>query len=331
MSDYKGISVFAEVKDDRLSATTGELLACGRSLADELQQELGAIIAGRDIAGLAQAAIAAGADKAYVMESPLLEAYTTDAYVKALGKAAEEIKPAVLLISQTAVGRDLAPALAFRLETAVTTDCIELAVDPDSGKLLQTRPVYGSNALAVFTTDCYPQIATVRPKVYSPLAPDNNRQGEIIEIDAGLQAADIRTKIVEQVPQAKEGVRLDDAVVVVVGGRGIGSAEGFSQLEELALLFRGAVGATRPPCDNGWVADSAQIGLTGKIIAPDIYLAVALSGSSQHISGCSGAKNIIAVNKDAEANIFNFARFGIVGDWKKVMPAFTTRIKELLG
>ncbi len=330
MSDYKDIVIVAEVKNGSLSAAAHELLSCGRGLADDLQEELCAIIAGKDITGLAQDVIAAGADKVYVMESPLLEHYQTDAYVKALSQAIEEIKPNILLISQTAEGRGLAPALAFKMGTAVTTDCVELAIDPDSRKLLQTRPVYGSNAMAVFTTDCHPQIAAVRPKVYSPLEADDSRQGEVINIEAGLQECDIRTKIIEQVPQAREGVRLEDAETVVAGGRGIGSAEDFKQLEELAALLNGAVGATRPPCDNGWVADSAQIGLTGKIIAPEIYLAVALSGSSQHISGCSGAKNIIAINKDAEANIFNFARFGIIGDWKKIIPPFNARIKELL-
>jgi len=331
LSDYKGVAIFAEIKDSRLSSAARELLSCGRSLADDLQQELGAIIAGNNIDGPAQEAVAAGADKVYIIESPLLEPYQADACVNVLSKAVETIKPDILLISQTAIGRDLAPALAFKLGTAVTTDCIELAIDPDSKKLLQTRPVYGGNAMAVFATDCYPQIAAIRPKVYQPLEADTSKQGKIIHLDAGLQAEDIRTKIIEQVKQAREGIRLEDAAVVVAGGRGIGSIEGFRQIEELAILFRGATGATRPPCDNGWVADSAQIGLTGKIIAPELYLAIALSGSSQHISGCSGAKNIIAVNKDAEANIFNFARFGIIGDWKKVIPAFNARVKELLG
>jgi electron transfer flavoprotein alpha subunit len=331
LPEYKGIAVFAEIKDGRLSATTRELLGCGRSLADDLQEELIAVIAGDGIAELAQDAIAAGADRVYIIESPLLKDYSTDAYSKALVKALKEMMPCALLIGQTASGRELAPALAFRLGTAATTDCIELAIDPDSRKLLQTRPVYGGNAMAIFTSESYPQIAAIRPKVYSALEPDKSRQGEIINIDAGLDESDIRTRIVDRISQVKEGVRLEDAALIVAGGRGIGSDEGFKQLEELAVLLKAAVGATRPPCDNGWVSDSAQIGLTGKIIAPELYFAVALSGSSQHISGCSGSRNIIAVNKDAEANIFNFARFGIVGDWKKVIPAFTARIKELLA
>jgi len=165
----------------------------------------------------------------------------------------------------------------------------------------------------------------------SPLEPNASRQGEIINIDAGLDPQAIRTKVLEKVVEEVEGIKLEDAEVVVAGGRGIGSAEGFKQLEELARLMKGAIGASRPPCDNGWVPDTAQIGLTGKIVAPELYIAVALSGSSQHMSGCSGSKNIIAINKDSEANIFREARFGVVGDWKKVIPAFTEKVRELVA
>jgi electron transfer flavoprotein alpha subunit len=243
----------------------------------------------------------------------------------------KQAMPRILLLGQTSIGRDLAPRLAFRLETSATTDCIELAIDTDSKQLLQTKPVYGGNAIAIITSEYYPQIATVRAKVYSPLEADISRQGEVIAVDTEPESTPVRTKVIEKVSQIKEGLRLEDAAVIISGGRGIGSAEGFKQLEELAGLLKGVVGASRPPCDNGWIQDSAQIGLTGKIIAPELYFAIALSGSSQHISGCSGARNIIAINKDAEANIFNIARFGIVGDWKKVIPAFTERVRELLA
>jgi electron transfer flavoprotein alpha subunit len=196
---------------------------------------------------------------------------------------------------------------------------------------LQTKPVYGGNAQAVFVCESYPQIATVRVKAMTPLEKDTSRKGDIITIDAGLDPSAVRTKVMEKVPEKVEGIRLEDAKVVVSGGRGIGSAEGFKQLEELARLLKGAMGASRPPCDNGWVPAGAQIGLTGKIVTPELYIAVALSGSSQHMSGCSGAKAIVAINKDPEANIFREARFGVVGDWKKVIPAFTNKLKELLA
>ena len=165
----------------------------------------------------------------------------------------------------------------------------------------------------------------------SPLGRDDSRQGEVITIEAGLAPSAIRTKVLEKVVEEVEGIKLEDAEVIVSGGRGIGGADGFKQLEELAKILKGAVGATRPPCDNGWVPDSLQVGLTGKIVAPNLYIAVAVSGASQHISGCSGAKNIVAINKDPEANIFKVAHFGVVRDWKKVLPAFTSKVKELLA
>ncbi len=331
MAEYKGVMIYSEVTEGKLAAITTELLGCGRKLADDLRQELYAVLAGSDISSLAQEAIAFGADKVYVVDDPLLKDYQTDSYVLTLEKVAKQVMPQILILGQTSIGRDLASRLAFRLETAASMDCVELAIDHDSKLMLQTRPVYGGNAQAIFTCESYPQIATVRAKAMSPLERDTSRQGEIITIEAGLDPSAIRTKVLEKVPKEIEGMKLEDAVAIVSGGRGIGSAEGFKQLEELAKMLNGAVGATRPPCDNGWVPDGWQVGLTGKIVAPDLYIAVALSGSSQHMSGCSGSKNIIAINKDPEANIFKQAHFGIVGDWKKVLPAFTEKVKELLA
>ena len=289
------------------------------------------MLVGSDVSSLAQEVIAFGTDKVYVIDDPLLKDYQTDPYILVMEKLVKQVMPQILILGQTSIGRDLAPRLAFRLETAASTDCVELAIDPDSKLLLQTRPVYGGNAQAIFTCESYPQIATVRAKAMSPLERDASRQGEVITIEAGLDPSAIRTKVLKKVAEEVEGIKLEDAEVVVAGGRGIGSAEGFKQLEELAKILKGAIGATRPPCDNGWVPDGAQVGLTGKIVSPDLYIAVALSGSSQHMSGCSGSKNIIAINKDPEANIFREARFGIVGDWKKVLPTFTEKVKELLA
>jgi len=331
MAEYKGVMIYGEVTKGKLAAIAPELLGCGRKLADALGQELCAVLVGSDISSLAQEAIAFGADKVYVVDDPLLKDYQTDSYVLTLEKVVKQAMPQILILGQTSVGRDLAPRLAFRLETAASMDCVELAIDPDSKLMLQTRPVYGGNAQAIFTCQSYPQIATVRAKAMSPLERDTSRQGEIITIEAGLDPSAIRTKVLERVTEEIEGIKLEDAVAIVSGGRGIGGADGFKQLEELAKILNGAVGATRPPCDNGWVPDGWQVGLTGKIVTPDLYIAIALSGSSQHISGCSGSKNIVAINKDPEANIFKEARFGVVGDWKKVLPAFTEKVKELLA
>jgi len=331
MAENKGVLVFGETKEGKLASISTELLGGGRKLASDLGQELSAVLVGSGIGNLAQEAIAYGADKVYVVDDPLLKDYQTDAYVPVMEKVVKEAMPQILIMGQTSIGRDLAPRLAFRLNTAASLGCLELAIDPESKLLLQTKPVYGGNAQAVFVSESFPQIATVRPKAMAPIEPDPSRKGEVIKVDAGLDASAIRTKVLEKVPEEVAGIKLEDAEVVVSGGRGIGSAEGFAQLEELAKMLKGAVGATRPPCDDGWVPTGAQVGLTGKIITPELYIAVALSGSSQHMSGCSSSKTIVAINKDPEANIFREARFGVVGDWKKVLPAFTEKLKELLA
>ncbi len=331
MAEYKGVMVYAEVAEGKLTTIATESLGCGRRLADDLGQELSAALAGSDVAGLAQEAIAFGADKVYVVDDLLLKDYQTDSYVLVMEKVVRQVMPRILLMGHTFNGRDLAPRLAFRLGTTATTGCVELAIDPDSKQVLRTKFIYAGNAQAIFSSDFYPQIATIIAKVMSPLQRDASRQGEVITIDAGLAPSAIRTKILEKVKEEVAGIKLEDAAVIISGGRGMGGADGFKQLEELAKILKGAVGASRPPCDNGWVPDTVQVGLTGKIVAPDLYIAVALSGSSQHMSGCSGSKNIIAINKDPEANIMKVARFGIVGDWKKIIPAFTEKVKELLA
>jgi electron transfer flavoprotein alpha subunit len=266
-----------------------------------------------------------------VVDDPLLQNYQTDSYVAVMERVTKQFSPRILLLGHTAIGRDLAPRLAFRLGVGLSTDCVELSLDPESKLLLETRPVYGGNARAIFAYEGYPQIATVRAKAMSPLERDDSRQGEVVTLPAGIDASAIRTRVIDKVKEEVAGIKLEDAEVVVCGGRGIGGPEGFKQLEELAKVLKGAVGATRPPCDNGWVPATLQIGLTGKIVTPTLYIAVALSGSSQHMAGCSGAKNIVAINRDPEANIFREARFGVVGDWKQVLPAFIEKCKELMA
>ncbi|MFC1947637.1 electron transfer flavoprotein subunit alpha/FixB family protein [Chloroflexota bacterium] len=331
MADNKGVMILGEVIEGNLSSISTELLGCGRKLADELGQELSALLIGSAVSGCTQEAIAYGADKVYVVEDPLLGDYQADSYVAGVEKAAKEANPSILLLGQTEVGSDIAARLAFRLETSAVLDCVALEIDADSKRLLQTKPVYGGNAQAIYVTDTDPQVATVRAKSMTPLAKDDSRQGEVISIDAGLDASAIRTKVLDKVKEEVEGVKLEDAAVIVTGGRGIGGEEGFKELEELARMMKGAVGASRPACDNGWMPDKAQVGLTGKIVTPDLYIAVGVSGASQHMAGCSGAKTIVAINKDSEANIFRMAHYGVVGDWKKILPAFKEKIKELIS
>jgi electron transfer flavoprotein alpha subunit len=329
--EHNNVMVYTEFDGETPSTISTELLGCGRKLADDLGQKLSAVIVGTKVSSFAQAAISFGADKVYLVDDPLLKDYQSDSYASVMEKVVAQAMPQILIMGQTAVGRDLAPRLSFRLNTAAVLDCVQLTIDPDSKLLLQTKPVYGGNALAVYTCKSYPQIATVRANVMSPLEPDTSRQGEIIIIEAAVNPSTIKTRILEKVPESIEGIKLEDARVMVSGGRGIGDADGFKHLEELARLLKGAVGATRPSCDNGWVPSTRQIGLTGKIVSPDLYIAVAISGASQHLSGISGSNTIVAINKDPDANIFKAAHFGIVGDWKKVLPAFTTKLKEILA
>jgi electron transfer flavoprotein alpha subunit len=289
------------------------------------------VLVGSDVGSLAQETITLGADKVYVIDDPLLKEYQTDSYVSVMESVVKQVMPQALILGQTSVGRDLAPMLAFRLDTTATLDCVDLAIDPDTNLLLQTKPVYGGNALATFSCDTYPQIATIRDKAMQPPEPNSSKQGEVITIDAGVDPSSIRARLLKRVKEDEEGVRLEEAPIIVSGGRGIGSVEGFNQLQELAALLKGAVGASRPPCDNGWIAPNRQVGITGRIVSPDLYIAVGLSGSIQHLSGCAHSKSIVAINKDPEANIFNQADFGVVGNWKEILPAFRDKLQELLS
>jgi electron transfer flavoprotein alpha subunit len=328
MSD-KGVLVYCETIENKLASISTELLGAGSRLAAELGQELSAVLIGNNVAAVAQEAILYGANKVYVVDDPGLKDYLTDTSLMLMEKVVKQSAPSIVLLGQTQTGRDLTPRLAFRLNSAATMDCVSLAIDPATKRLLMTKPVYGGNALAVQYCESDPQIVTVRSKAMSASSKDENRKGEIINIAAGIDPAAIRTKVVERKIEAAAGVKLEEAHVIVTGGRGMGGPDGFKQIEELAKLLKGAMGASRPPCDNKWVPDSIQIGLTGKIVSPDLYIAVALSGSSQHLSGCSGSKTIVAINKDPEANIFKVAHFGIVADWKKALPAFTQKVKQL--
>ncbi len=331
MAEYKGVLVYGELTDGNLSSNTTELLGCGRHLADELKEELSCVLASDAVSVASQEAIAFGADKVYAIEDPLLNEYQADVYIQVADKLARDASPRIILIGQTSMGRDLAPRLAFRLRTGLSTDCIDLAIDPETKQLVQTKPVYGGNAQAIFVCDIMPQIVTIRAKAMSPIERDDSREGEIIHTRVEIDTSQVRTRIVKKIKEEITGIKLEDAPVIVSGGRGIGGPEAFqTTLKELADVLHGAVGASRPPCDNGWAPEALHIGLTGKIVAPDIYIAVAISGASQHMSGCSGSKTILAINKDPEANIFREAKFGVVGRYEEVIPAFTNKLKELL-
>jgi len=332
MPKNKGVFIIGELLNDGLAPITAELLGIGRKLANELGEELFAILIGSGIQEVANECIFFGADKVYVIDEPLFKDYLADSYVLALGKLNEQAKPQLLLLGHTSMGRDLAPALAFELETGVTLDCVELAIDPDTKLLQKTKPIYGGNALAVYVCeDGRPQMAAIRPSVMQPLERDTSRKGEVIAFQTRIDESAIRAQIVNKLKEKATGVKLEDANVVVCGGRGIGGPEPFKQLDELASILHGVVGATRPPCDAKWVPDSCQIGLTGKLVNPTLYIGIALSGCAQHLAGISGAKNIAAINNDPKANIFEVAHYGIISEYQKVLPSFIAKCKELLS
>ena len=226
----------------------------------------------------------------------------------------------------------MAPRLAFRMGVGLAQDCIEVRIDPQTKKLLGNRPIDGGNAMATVICNGTPQVATIRPKAYEALEPSSSgeRQREVVPFAVDLDPSMARVKTVNVVKEETKGVKLEDARIVVAGGRGLAGPEPFKDLEALAQLLTAGLGASRAVVDSGWVPQSMQIGLTGKTITPDLYITVAISGASQHMAGCSGAKVIVAINKDAEANIFKEARYGVVGDWANVLPAFTETVRELV-
>ncbi|MFH0727304.1 MAG: electron transfer flavoprotein subunit alpha/FixB family protein [Pseudomonadota bacterium] len=329
MSKKNDILVFCEVTKGEISVISTEALGCGRSLADDLGVNVNAVIAGKSINRLAADAIAYGADKVFVVDNPLLQNYQTETFLSVFEKLSNELTPDVIIMGQTSIGRDMAPALAARLDAAATLDCVDLAVDSDTKQLHYTKPVYGGNAWAVYATECKPHIATIRAKAMQPIVRDENRSGETVSFDMEIDMDGIKTKLLEKVPEQVNGIRLEDARVVIGGGRGIGSIENFAKLEELAEMFKGAVGASRAVCDNGWLPSTMQIGLTGRVVTPELYFAIGISGASQHMAGCSGATNIIAINNDDGANIFREAHYGVLGDWQQVIAGFINKIKEL--
>lgn len=331
MSTDNGIMVFVEYTEDDFLPITRQVLGCGRKIADEISQPLSAVIVGSTGARHAGDLAAFGTDTVYLVEHELLNHYRTETYSVALDQLIKQVQPKALLMGQTSIGRDLAPSLAFRLGTTAVLDCIALSIDPAQKLLFATKPICGGNALATFTSMCSPQIITIRDKAMPPAQPSYKGKSQIISITVSLDPASFRTKLVRKIQEEEQGPRLEEAAVIISGGRGIGGAEGFKQLYETASILHAAVGGSRPACDNGWIAPNRQIGITGRIVSPDLYIAVGISGSIQHMSGCGQAKRIVAINKDPEAPIFKYADFGVVGDWKKVFPSFSAKLKELIS
>jgi electron transfer flavoprotein alpha subunit len=330
MDNHKGVLVCGEIADGKLAPVTIELLGLGRRLANELGDPLCALLMGSKASGLAQEAIAYGADNVFVADDSLLDQYNSDAYTQIVAGVSQKELPSIVLLGHTDIGMDLAPRLNGRLGGGLAMDCIALAIDPPTKLLASTRPVFGGNAHATMVSkSARPQMATIRPKTVPPAARDASRQGQVIPVEGKVDPAAIKVKVVERIKEQAEGVKLEDAEVVVSGGRGIGGAQNFAMLRDLASVLGGAVGASRPACDEGWVPARLQVGQSGKVVSPKLYIAVAISGAMAHVAGCLGSQVIVAINKDKDANIFSVARFGVVGDYKQILPALTAKLKEL--
>jgi electron transfer flavoprotein alpha subunit len=329
MAEVPGVLVIGEVSEGQLSGATKEVLAAGRTLAQQAGTALAVGLVGSQLSSAAQEALQAGGDRVYTVEDALLAEVHMELYLAALVELCRSVAPDIILLGRTALGRDLGPRLACRLGVGLLQDCLQVELDAASGRLTATRPVYGGNVLARARCLTTPQVAALRPKAYAPLTPDPTRQGEVVAVPVTLDPAITRVSVVRQVRQDSAGVKLEDATIVVAGGRGLGGPEPFRELQELAGMLGAAMGASRAAVDAGWVPGNWQVGLTGKTITPDLYITVGISGASQHMAGCAGAKVIVAINKDAEANIFREARYGVVGDWHIVLPVFMEAIRSL--
>ena len=327
INQYKDIWVFAEQRQGKITPVVIELLGEGRKLADTKGIKLNAILLGKDVNGLAEELIAYGAETVYVADDPLLENFTTDGYTKVIVDAVNEIKPEIVLIGATNIGRDLAPRIASRLNTGLTADCTKLEIDPEDGKIKQTRPAFGGNIMAtIICPDARPQMSTVRPGVMDKAVRNDDNKGNIVPLKYDIKESDIRTKIIEIVNQAVEKVSLTDANIIVSGGLGLQNADGFKLIEELADKLGGVVGSSRAAVDAGWIDKSHQVGQTGTTVKPNLYIACGISGAIQHLAGMKESSIIVAINKDPDAPIFSVADYGIVGDLYKVIPEIISEI-----
>jgi len=331
---YKNVWAFIEHEQEKVSSVSFELLGEGRKLADALGCQVCGMLFGdrEDIDHFAAEAIAHGAEKVYIMESPLLRQYRTDPYARAAVDLIRKHKPEIVLFGATTQGRDFAGTVATTLEAGLTADCTGLDIDPETRYLKQTRPAFGGNIMATILDypNYRPQMSTVRPKVFPMPARDGSRKGEIIRETLQMTGDEVRTKIREFI-KGTETVNLADAEIIVSGGRGVGSAENFGVIRELAAVLGAAVGASRAAVDSGWIPYEHQVGQTGRTVRPKIYIACGISGSVQHQAGMKTSDVIVAINKDPEAPLFKIATFGIVADLFAAVPMLTQEFKKRLG
>ncbi|MFA5771107.1 MAG: electron transfer flavoprotein subunit alpha [Thermoplasmata archaeon] len=329
IDQYKGLWIFAEQREGKLSKVGLQLLGKGRELADILGVQLSAILLGDKVKNLSNELIAYGADKVYLGEDSRFKNYQTDAYAITIANAVKEYRPEIVLYGATTIGRDLAPRVASKLRTGLTADCTELTIDKETKLLMQTRPAFGGNVMAtIMCPNHRPQMSTVRSGIMKELERDPGRKGETIQLKIKLNDAEILTKILEKVKEAKKTVNLEEAKIIVSGGRGVGSKDKFKVIENLAKALGAEVGGSRVAVENEWISQDHQVGQTGKTVRPALYVACGISGSIQHRAGMQNSGIIVAINKDPEAAIFKIADYGIVGDLHEVIPKLIEELKK---
>ena len=327
-ADWRGVLVYAEQHDGKVHPVAYELLGKGKELATTLEEPIYAVVIGSGLTKAAEELIKRGADKVLVYDHTVLATYRDDPYSQILTEATRELKPSIFLIGATSIGRTLGPRVAAKLRTGLTADCTGLDIDQETRLLLQTRPAYGGNIMAtIYTQNSRPQMATVRYKVMTEAQPDPSRNGEIVNKPVDPARIQDRVKVLA-FEAAKEQVNIVDADIVVSGGKGLGEPKGFELVKQLADALGGAVGASRPTVDEGWIGYRHQVGLSGRTVRPKLYLACGISGSVQHQAGMKTSDVIIAINKDKEAPICRISTLAAVGDLYEVVPRLITRIKE---
>ena len=343
IAQYKDVFVFAQQVDNELSGIAFELLGKAKDLAADLNAKVVAVLVGSDVKGLVDQLAEYGADKVIVVDDPELKDYRTEPYTHALASVINEYKPEIMLVGATAIGRDLGPRVSARVATGLTADCTVLEIgdfpiNPIPGKeqkhnqLLMTRPAFGGNTIATIACpDNRPQMATVRPGVMQKIDPIKGAKAEVIEYNPGFVPNNKYVEILDIVKDLTDTVDIMDAKILVSGGRGVGSAENFKILQDLADAIGGTVSCSRAVVDSGWLPKDLQVGQTGKTVRPNVYFAIGISGAIQHVAGMEESDIIIAINKDEDAPIFDVADYGVVGALNKIVPALTAKIKEAIA
>lgn len=339
MEQYKGVFIYAQQVDGEISPIAFELLGKAKDLAADLDTNVTAVLLGSGVKCLADQLAEYGADRVIVVDSPVLETYRTEPYTQALAAVISEYKPEIMLVGATAIGRDLGPRVSARVGTGLTADCTKLEIgdfplNPLPGKeqkhnqLLMTRPAFGGNTIATIACpDNRPQMATVRPGVMQKIEPVAGAKAEVVEFSPELKENNCYVEILDIVKEVAEVANIQDAKILVSGGRGVGSKENFKLLEDLAQAIGGTVSCSRAVVDNGWMPKDLQVGQTGKTVRPNVYFAIGISGAIQHTAGMEESDVIIAINKDESAPIFDVADYGIVGDLNKIVPLITEAVK----